>query len=168
MAETRVTKDLDNNTLIIERTFDAPIDKLWQAHTDKDMFEKWWGPEGWETTAKEFDFKPGGRIHYGMKCVDKNQGDWFGQTSWGLTIIDSVDKPNGYKGYDYFSDESGKIDEKLPPMAMEVDFKEEDGKTTVTHRAITDTPEQLEEVVKMGMAEGFDSQLNRLEKLLQS
>ena len=81
MSQTKVTKDLENKTLIIERTFDAPAQKLWRAYADKEWFEQWWGPEGWQTTTKEFTFAPGGRIHYAMKCVDENQGEWFGQES---------------------------------------------------------------------------------------
>ena len=84
MDQVKVTKDLENNTLIIERTFNAPIEKLWNAYADKASFEKWWGPEGWETTVKEFDFTVGGKLHYGMIWVDESQGVWFLQVSWGI------------------------------------------------------------------------------------
>ncbi|MBH1980385.1 SRPBCC domain-containing protein, partial [Candidatus Saccharibacteria bacterium] len=60
MSEVKVTKDLENCKLIIEYTANGPKDKVWKAYADKDWFEKWWGPEGWETTAKEFNFAPGG------------------------------------------------------------------------------------------------------------
>ena len=78
MNETKVTKDLESKTLIIERSFNAPKDRLWQFYAVKEKFEQWWGPEGWETTTKEFDFTPGGQVHYAMKCVDEAQGEWFG------------------------------------------------------------------------------------------
>lgn len=166
MDKTKVTKDLENKTLIIERTFDAPKEKLWRAYADKEWFEKWWGPEGWETTTKEFNFTPGGKIHYGMKCVDKNQGEWFGQTSWGLMQLESVDEPNTFTTQDFFSDESGIINEEMPPQRFVVELIEEDGKTRLVSRSIVDSVEQLEALVKMGMVEGFSSQLEKLEKLL--
>lgn len=166
MDKTKVTKDLENKTLIIERTFDAPKEKLWRAYADKDWFEKWWGPEGWETTTKEFDFRPGGKVHYGMKCVDKNQGEWFNQESWGLMHIESVDEPNGFTAKDYFSDADGNINEGLPPQKFVVEFVEENGKTRLVNRSVVETVEQLEELVKMGMIEGFSSQLNKLEILV--
>lgn len=72
MAEVNVTKDLENKLLIIEHIANGSKEKVWQAYADKELFEKWWGPEEWETTAKEFDFRLGGRIHYDMHCVDTN------------------------------------------------------------------------------------------------
>ena len=168
MAEVKVTKDLENKQLIIEATFDAPKEKLWRAYTDKEWFEKWWGPEGWETTTKEFNFTPGGRIHYCMKCVDENQGEWFGQESWGLTVINEIDDQNSYSATDHFSDASGVANTEMPGMTLAVEFKESDGKTTVINRTITETAEQLEQLLNMGMVEGFSSQLNRLEALVSA
>ena len=166
MDKTKVTKDLENKTLTVERTFDAPKEKVWRAFTDKDWFEKWWGPEGWETTTKEFHFTPGGRIHYAMKCVDENQGDWFGKESWGLMEVETVDEPHKFTANDFFSNEEGTATEGMPTQKFVVEFIEDGSKTRLVCRTVTQTTEQLEEVIKMGMVEGFSSQLNRLEKLL--
>lgn len=168
MDKTKVTKDLENKTLIIERTFDAPKEKLWQAYANKEMFEKWWGPEGWTTTAKEHNFKVGGRIHYGMKCVDENQGEWFGQESWGMMRIDEIDEPNRFTATDFFCDPTGNINEAMPSQQFIVEFVEEDGKTRMINKSIANSAEHLEELVKMGMVEGFSSQLNRLEELVSA
>ena len=166
MSQTKVTKDLENKTLIIERTFDAPAQKLWRAYADKEWFEQWWGPEGWQTTTKEFTFAPGGRIHYAMKCVDENQGEWFGQESWGLMVIEALDEPHSFSAKDYFTDESGAPNQQMPAQRFEVAFIEEDGKTRMVNKSIAQSAEQLEQLVEMGMIEGFSSQLNRLEALL--
>lgn len=168
MEKTKVTKDLDNKTLIIERTFDATKDKLWKAYSDQTWFEKWWGPEGWETTTKEFNFTPGGQIHYGMRCVDKNQGEWFGKESWGLMVIETVDEGNSFSAKDYFSKDDGSIVNDMPTQRFEVEFIEEEGKTRLVTRSITQTVKQLEELINMGMIQGFESQLNKLEVLLPS
>lgn len=166
MDNVKVTKDLENKTLIIERVFNAPKEKLWRAYADKEWFEKWWGPEGWETTTKEFNFTVGGRIHYGMKCVDKNQGEWYGQESWGLMELESINEPNSFIAKDYFSNPEGTIQEDMPIQRFEVELVEENGKTRFISRSITESAEQLEELVKMGMVEGFASQLNKLDGLL--
>ena len=42
--ELKLTKDLANKTLSLEREFDAPKEKVWKAWADKETFEKWWGP----------------------------------------------------------------------------------------------------------------------------
>lgn len=165
MNKTKVTKDLENKTITIERSFDAPKELLWQFYAEKEKFEQWWGPEGWVTTTKEFNFTPGGRIHYGMKCIDEAQGEWFGQESWGVMVIESVDAPNGFTYKDYFSDAEGGINTQLPTLAIVNEFTDEKGKSTVISRSTADSAEQVEELIKMGMLEGFDSQLGKLDAL---
>lgn len=164
--ELKVTKDLENKTLVTEREFDAARDKVWSAFTEKEKFEKWWGPEGWETTASEFDFQPGGRVHYGMKCVDENQGEWFGQVSWGVMAIESVDAPNKFTYKDYFSNENGDLNQEMPVVTITNEFVEENGKAKLISRLVADSSEQIEQLVKMGMLEGFGSQLTKLDQLL--
>lgn len=166
MAEVKVTKDLGNKTLTIEYVADGTKDKVWRAYTDKVWFEKWWGPEGWETTCKEFNFIPGGRVHYGMKCVDEAQGEWFGQTSWGLMEIQTIDEGNSFTYVDYFSDEDGMPNTNMPAMTVTNAFVEENGTTRIVSTSVADSAEQIEELIKMGMIEGFSSQLKKLDQLL--
>ena len=166
MAEVKVTKDLENKTLVIEYEVKAPKEKVWRAYADKEWFEKWWGPEGWETTVKEFNFVPGGRVHYDMKCVDEKQGEWFGQSSWGMMVIDTVDAPNSFTYTDYFSDENGTLNTEMPTLKIKNEFIEEEGKTKIVSSSIADNAEQIEQLIKMGMIEGFSSQLNKLDQLL--
>jgi uncharacterized protein YndB with AHSA1/START domain len=167
MSEAKVTKDLESKTLTIEREFSAPVAKLWRAYADKESFEKWWGPEGWQTTTKTFEFKPGGKVHYAMKCVDENQGEWFGQETWGLMDITSIEEAKRFEALDHFSNAEGTVDEKMPTQKFIVEFVDAgDGKSKLVCHSVCETAEQLEELVKMGMVEGFSSQLNKLEKLL--
>lgn len=166
MEKTKVTKDLDSKTLIIERIFDAPKAKLWRAYSDQAWFEKWWGPEGWETTTKEFNFTPGGKIHYCMKCVDKNQSEWYGKESWGLMVIETIEEMKSFSAKDNFSREDGSIVTDMPTQIFQVELVDEAGKTRLITRSISESVKQLEELIKMGMIEGFDSQLNKLETLL--
>lgn len=166
MAEVNVTKDLENKTLTIEIVVNAPKEKVWHAYTDKMQFEKWWGPEGWDTTAKEFNMTPGGKVHYGMKCVDEAQGEWFGQTSWGLMEIQAVIEGSSFTYKDYFSDEAGTINTELPVLTITNEFVQEDGKTRIVSRSVGGSAEQIEELIKMGMLEGFKSQLTKLDALL--
>ncbi len=168
MAEVKVTKDLENKTLTIEYVANAPKEGVWRAYADKEWFEKWWGPEGWETTTKEFNFTPGGKVHYGMKCVDENQGEWFGQVSWGVMEIQSVDEPNSFTYVDYFSDEQGELNREMPALTVTNEFVEENGKTKIISRSVADNVEQIEQLIQMGMVEGFSSQLNRLDALMES
>ena len=167
MAEITVNKDLENKKLVIEFVANGPKDKVWNAYADKELFEKWWGPEGWETTTKTFDFSAGGSVHYGMKCIDESQGEWFGQTSWGIMKIENVTEPDSFTYKDYFSDENGKLNEAMPVLTVTNEFIEENGKTRIISTSLADSAEQIEELIKMGMVEGFSSQLEKLDALLR-
>lgn len=165
--EVTVTKDLDNKKLIIEREFEGPQDRVWEAYADQATFEKWWGPEGWETKAKEFNFVPGGKVHYGMKCVDEAQGEWFGQTSWGVMVLEAVDAPRSFTYVDYFSDEAGTLNQEMPALTVTNAFVDlGDGRSKLVSTSYADSAEQIEELIKMGMIEGFTSQLNKLDVML--
>lgn len=167
MVKVSTTKDLDNRALIVEAVVDATKDKVWQFYTDKASFEKWWGPEGWQTTAKEFNFRPGGRIHYDMHCIEKSQGEWYGQHSWGVMEIESIDEGSRFIYRDAFSDESGAIDSALPTMQCTNELIEDGGKTRIVSTIVAATDKQLEEVLEMGIEEGWSSQLTKLETLIR-
>jgi uncharacterized protein YndB with AHSA1/START domain len=165
MSEVNVTKDLENKKLVVEFVANGSKDKVWQAYADKELFEKWWGPEGWETTTKEFSLIPGGKIHYGMKCVDASQGDWFGKTSWGVMDIVDVSPNDSFTYMDYFSDEEGVLNQEMPALKVTNEFIEKNGQTKIVSTSFADSAEQIEELINMGMIEGFTSQLNKLDEL---
>jgi len=166
MADVKVTKDLENKKLIVEYIANGSKDKVWKAYADKEWFEKWWGPEGWETTCKEFDFRAGGKVHYGMKCVDEQQGEWFGQTAWGVMDIQDVVDGQSFTYVDYFSDENASLNKELPALTVTNEFSEQDRQTRIVSTSFADTAEQIEELIKMGMIEGFSSQLTKLDTLI--
>lgn len=166
MSQVEVKKDLENKTLVVACTFLAGKQKVWQAYADKELFEKWWGPEGWQTTVKEFDFRPGGRNLYGMKCIDESQGEWFGQTSWGLMEYQAISEPDSFTYKDLFANEDGSVQDNMPGLVMEITLQEADGRTTVTSTVQAESVEALEQLLKMGMVEGYSSSCNKLEQLL--
>lgn len=157
---------LDGSTLIMEWTFDAPRDLVFSAFTEKDHLEAWWGPAGWETKIKQFEFVPNGVWHYCMRCLDPAQGDFYGMESWGKAIFRSIDAPVRYAHADYFSDEAGTISETLPGSENETTFEALDGKTRVIFRSDFGSAEAVRQVLEMGMKEGFTSQLERLDHWL--
>lgn len=166
MDKTKVTKDLAAKTLTIERTFDAPVDKVWRAYAEKDLFVQWWGPEGWNTTVKEYDFRTGGRAHYCMKCVDENQGEFFGQESWGLMEYKDVEQPR-FTYVDFFSDVEGNKQGDMPTITVHIELIDDGaGHTAVVSRCVGESAEDIEKLVEMGMIEGYSSSCNKLENVL--
>jgi uncharacterized protein YndB with AHSA1/START domain len=48
------------DAVVIERTFDAPVDLVWQMWTDPDHFKAWYGPEGAAIPVANMDVRVGG------------------------------------------------------------------------------------------------------------
>lgn len=56
MTETDTPRD----AVVIERTFDAPVERIWQFWTDPEQFASWYGPEGATIPVAELDVRVGG------------------------------------------------------------------------------------------------------------
>jgi uncharacterized protein YndB with AHSA1/START domain len=70
----------DADVVVIERTFDAPIDLVWRMWTDGAEFASWYGPPGASIPVAELDVRVGGRRRV---CMDVATPDgpmrmWFG------------------------------------------------------------------------------------------
>jgi len=50
-----------SEALLIEKTFDAPVEKVWDAWEDPKKLSTWWCIDSMrETVITEYDFRPGG------------------------------------------------------------------------------------------------------------
>lgn len=56
----------DRGKVVIERTYRASIDDVWDLWTTKDGFESWWGPQGFRADVSELDARVGGALRYEM------------------------------------------------------------------------------------------------------
>ncbi len=56
----------------IERTFDAPIQVLWQMWTTPEHFQRWYGPPGANVIVEKMDVRVGGQRVVGMEVVTPN------------------------------------------------------------------------------------------------
>jgi uncharacterized protein YndB with AHSA1/START domain len=52
--------------MIIERTYSAGIEELWELWTTKAGFESWWGPEGFRVEVHALEARIGGALEYDM------------------------------------------------------------------------------------------------------
>jgi uncharacterized protein YndB with AHSA1/START domain len=52
--------------VIIERTYRARAEELWELWTTKQGFESWWGPEGFRVEVHTLEARVGGALHYDM------------------------------------------------------------------------------------------------------
>lgn len=56
--------------IVTSRIFAAPPDRVWRAWTDPQQLARWWGPNGFNTTTREIDVRPGGAWRYVMHGPD--------------------------------------------------------------------------------------------------
>lgn len=61
---------INNNEVFIEETFNASIEKVFQAWTDPEKLMKWYAPEGCTIHFKELNIKNGGLFH---SCISNPQ-----------------------------------------------------------------------------------------------
>lgn len=166
MSETTFTVGSDKQSLIVERVFPASRHKVWEAYSNPQILARWWGPVGWETEIRHFDFTVGGYWHYCMRCVDKNQGDFYGMESWGRGSYTEISPMDLISQEDAFSNSSGEINPDMPVSRTTVRFQEEEGQTRLISQSHYESEAALQQVLEMGMEEGFRQTLDNLERLL--
>jgi uncharacterized protein YndB with AHSA1/START domain len=71
----------------IERTFSAPIARLWDLYTTKEGIEAWWGPEGFRVDVLQLELRPGGRLHYTMTATAPTQVEYMKSAGLPLTNV---------------------------------------------------------------------------------
>lgn len=91
-----------HNDIVINRVFDLPIDKVWQAWTEADQFKKWWGPKNFICTSSKMEAKVGGKYLNCMKGPD-------GKEYWSTGVVKEFIPERKLVVTDSFSDEKGNI-----------------------------------------------------------
>jgi uncharacterized protein YndB with AHSA1/START domain len=57
-------------TLRVTRSFDAPLQRVFNAFTEPTELAKWWGPHGFTTPELELDLRVGGSYRFTMQPPD--------------------------------------------------------------------------------------------------
>ncbi len=164
----KMTLKVEGPELILERVFDAPRRLVFKVYSEAEHLKQWWGPRGWTLTVCDIDFRPGGIWHYCMKCMDENQGEYFGMESWGKGVYEEIVRAEKITYIDYFSDAEGNEAEGMPTAHTTLSFLEHEGKTKLVTRARYTSEDALKTALEMGMEQGISETFDRLEEYLQS
>lgn len=159
---------VEGKVLVLEREFDAPKALLFKAFSEEKHLKEWWGPRGWILTVCRIDFRVDGIWHYCMKCMDENQGDFFGFESWGKGVYQEIVQDEKIVYIDYFSDAEGNEAEGMPSTESTLLFEENEGKTKLINRSVYPSEEALKTVLEMGMEQGITETWDRLEECVSS
>lgn len=84
----------------IERTFDAPRERVFATMTQTEHLQHWWGPQGCTITVLRHDLRPGGMFHYRMGFGPGL--DMYGKFTW-----QDLTQPAGFAFLNGFADAAG-------------------------------------------------------------
>jgi uncharacterized protein YndB with AHSA1/START domain len=65
-------KDGSGDKVVIERSFDAPVDLIWRMWTDPEHFKAWYGPDGATIPVATMDVRVGGTRQVCMEMQTPN------------------------------------------------------------------------------------------------
>jgi uncharacterized protein YndB with AHSA1/START domain len=162
-----MSSDTQKHDLVINRVFDAPVERVWQAWTDAATLQQWWGPEGFTCPLARLDVRAGGTSLVAMNSPE--HGTHY--STWHYQQI----VPNERLAFIHnLADENGS---KVDPVAMGMppDFPQ-DQRQMVTFRALADgkteltvteygwTPGQMMEFSRLGMTQSLDKLVALLAK----
>lgn len=167
-----LTKDAaGKEVFVINRAFDAPIEKMFEMWTQPVHFSRWLPPVGLTMESIRADVKPGGSLFY--KMTDGESLTMYGQ----LKYVE-IQRPERIVYTQVFSDENGKVSRHpLAPtwpetMLTTVIFTPEGAdqtRVTITWEVHgSATREELETFIRErgGMTQGWTGSFDKLEGLL--
>lgn len=157
--KTRISKNPEEKSILVTRTFNAPLSFVWRAYTESDLLDQWWGPEPWRAETKFMDFSEGGYWLYAMVGPD-------GTRHWARMNYKVIELQRTIDGEEGFCDEDGRLNRDLPVNKWVNQFTETDGGTRVDHTLTFETLEGLLTIVDMGFEAGISMGLDQLETLL--
>jgi uncharacterized protein YndB with AHSA1/START domain len=131
------------DAVVIERSFDAPVDLIWQMWTDPEHFKAWYGPGGATIPVAKMDVRVGGTR---LVCMEVHSPDGLVQM-WFTGEYREVVENRRLVYTESISDENGNVsspsDIGMPeghPITTEVRIELEDvgGRTrmVMTHAGI--------------------------------
>lgn len=161
MNKAQITKDTAKKQIIIQRAFEAPCEKVWQAWTTPEILDQWWAPKPWKAVTKSFDFSPGGHWHYAM------QGP-AGEEIFAWVDYLLIDPKKSFTGEDAFCDAVGKKSGDMPSMHWNNEFQASGAITTITVTVTFWSDTDMQKIIEMGFEQGFSMGLDNLDVLLTS
>lgn len=159
MNEATFTENAERKTLIVERAFDAPVERVWAAWTERELLEQWWAPAPWKARTKSFDFREGGHWHYYMEGPEAER-------HWCRVEYRTIELQRRFTASDFFCDEEGTRNTELPGTDWDNRFDGDDQRTRVRITLTFVSVEDMRKIVEMGFKEGFTMGLDQLDALL--
>ena len=156
-------------TFNFTREFNAPRKRVFNAFSNAEALNAWWGPIETKNSVIKLDFRPGGIFHYKMELQ--------GKITYGRFLFVKIQPFELLEFTNAFADENAKVvrapfDILIPlEIFYRLQFTEHNGKTTITMtgEAVNASPEELGgfQSIGLGMQRGFGATFNKLSLYLE-
>ena len=153
------SKDIPNKQLTIVKDFDAPVDLVWKAWTQRDILDQWWAPKPWKAETRIMDFRVGGRWLYCMVGPNAEQ-------HWCRVDFHAIKPQVSVASTSVFCDEEGHPNTEMPTMNWLQQFSQTAQGTTVTVVLTFNDETSMEKIILMGFQQGFTMGLGNLDEYL--
>ncbi len=144
----------------VTRTFHAPRQLVWDAHTNPELVQKWQGYDGWDMPVRDMDVRVGGTYRWLWKSrADGTQFGFFG------TFIE-INAPSRITHEQYY--DPGDASFAMPvgdPCIVSLDLSEHNGVTTLVCNMTFASKEARDRAVCTGMTDGMEYSYARLDDL---
>ena len=148
-----MSKALENRTLTLTRTFNAPIKLVWEAWTKPEHIAHWWGPKGMEVKIIEHNFEVGGQWRYSMTMP--NGAEFI--TEGIYSLIEELKRIHS----------SADFKPMTEGVELQSIFEEAGDKTNFTFHVIHETEEYCKQQEEMGFYKGWGSVFDNLQDYLK-
>jgi uncharacterized protein YndB with AHSA1/START domain len=147
-----------------ERTYEAPVEKVWQAWTDPNQLKQWWGPDNVTIPECEVDLRVGGRIYIVMEATEA-MGEFKG-TRWPMEAKITELEPNKKLVYEAKAWTEGDEEATTIETVQVLDIAEHNGKTKLNLTATLTKIGPKAGMAVQGMEYGYNQQFDKLDKYL--
>ncbi len=150
--------------VVLEKTYDASPEKVWQAWTKPELLKQWWGPDNVTIPECEVDLRVGGKFYIVMEAGE-GMGEYKG-IKWPMMATFTEVAPCSKLSYSAQAWTEGQKEDFLIDQTTEITFSEEGGKTHVKVVAAIHKTGPKAGMAVEGMQYGFTQQLEKLDKFL--
>ena len=147
-----------------ERTYNAPLDKVWRAWTEAEQLKKWWGPNDVTIPECEIDLRVGGRLYIVMEAGE-GMGEYKG-TRWPMEAKFTELEPRLRLVYEAKAWTDGDQEATTIETVQELSLTEVNGKTKLYLNATLNRVGPKAGMAAQGMEYGYNQQFDKLAKFL--
>lgn len=135
----------------VTRTFNAPRQLVWDAHTKPELVQRWLlGPDGWTMPICEIDFRVGGKYRYGWANPSDGRAFEMGGVFKEIAPVERI----------VHSERFGDAESQVTMLLAEAR-----GKTTMTLTIRYDSKQTCDAAFATGMTTGMERSYQRLDDM---